>query len=517
MSDELVFLDEDAPDELMPDPDAPVGLSPYKLLVVDDDEEIHTVTKLVLRNFRFEGSPLEVIHTYSSTEAKDVLQSTPDIAVILLDVVMESDHAGLDLTRWIRNTLRNAMVRIVLRTGQPGQAPEYAVVEEYDINDYKAKTELTSLKMHTLLFSCLRSYRDLLALERSRRGLKQVLKACRGIYVKHELEEFIHGALQQLCGVLPIYQGSMVLSGHIDAFTHHKDTQGLDSYVFDQGETTSHHTTLLDLDPEVQDLLVAAVQQDENIFHQHCGVIHFASQKVVAMFVIYYPRPLDEVEKELLNIFTETISSALQSIYLKQIIQDNQREIIIRLTEVVENRSKETGNHIRRVALYSELLAKKYGLPDEDVQILKYASPLHDIGKVAIPDAVLNKPGKLDDEEWHVMQQHASKGMGMLENSDIELLRAGSIIAGQHHERWDGEGYPDKLSGEDIHIYGRITAVADVFDALLSKRCYKESWSIDQVIDYFKEASGKQFQPALVSILLDDLNDFVAILDAHPD
>jgi response regulator RpfG family c-di-GMP phosphodiesterase len=207
----------------------------------------------------------------------------------------------------------------------------------------------------------------------------------------------------------------------------------------------------------------------------------------------------------------------LQSIYLKQIIQDNQREIIIRLTEVVENRSKETGNHIRRVALYSELLAKKYGLPDEDVQILKYASPLHDIGKVAIPDAVLNKPGKLDDEEWHVMQQHASKGMGMLENSDIELLRAGSIIAGQHHERWDGEGYPDKLSGEDIHIYGRITAVADVFDALLSKRCYKESWSIDQVIDYFKEASGKQFQPALVSILLDDLNEFVAILDAHPD
>jgi PAS domain S-box-containing protein len=198
-------------------------------------------------------------------------------------------------------------------------------------------------------------------------------------------------------------------------------------------------------------------------------------------------------------------------------LETTQREIIYKLGEVGETRSKETGNHVKRVAEYSKLLAQKYGLNDKDVNILFTASPMHDIGKVGIPDEILNKPGKLTDVEWAVMRTHSEVGYEILKSSKREILRAAAIVSYSHHEKWNGSGYPNALKGEDIHIFGRITALADVFDALGSDRCYKKAWELDKILDFFRNQKGKHFEPKLIDIFMDNLDQFLKIRDMYQD
>jgi len=202
---------------------------------------------------------------------------------------------------------------------------------------------------------------------------------------------------------------------------------------------------------------------------------------------------------------------------LQQEIEDTQKEVVFTLGSIAESRSKETGNHVRRVAEYTRLLALYSGLPPKEVEMLKQASPMHDIGKVAIPDAILNKAGKLDDAEFEVMKSHADLGYGMLNCSTRPLLKMAAILAYEHHEKYDGSGYPRGLKGEAIHIYGRITAIADVFDALGSNRCYKKAWSDEKIFALFREQSGKHFDPALIAIFFDHLDEFLAVREQLKD
>jgi HD-GYP domain-containing protein (c-di-GMP phosphodiesterase class II) len=195
---------------------------------------------------------------------------------------------------------------------------------------------------------------------------------------------------------------------------------------------------------------------------------------------------------------------------LNKEIEATQREIVFTMGAIAEERSRETGNHVKRVAEYSLILARLYGLSLEESLLLKNASPMHDIGKIGIPDAILNKPGKFTDEEFDIMKSHSEIGYRMLKHSNKSILKAASILAYEHHERWDGRGYPRGLKGEEIHIYGRITAIADVFDALGSDRVYKEAWPLQKIIKLFEEERGKQFDPELTDIFLDNLEHFLA-------
>ena len=169
MDDDILFADE-APEESTVE-DA------WTILIVDDDEEVHSVTELALDGLRISGRPLQFIHAYSGAEARTKLQAHPDTALMLLDVVMETDHAGLDVVEYVRNTLANPFIRIILRTGQPGQAPELDVITRYDINDYKQKTELTRERLFTTIYTSLGVYRDLVTLEANRLGLEKVIEA----------------------------------------------------------------------------------------------------------------------------------------------------------------------------------------------------------------------------------------------------------------------------------------------------------------------------------------------------
>ncbi len=186
----------------------------------------------------------------------------------------------------------------------------------------------------------------------------------------------------------------------------------------------------------------------------------------------------------------------------KDELEATQEELIHILGDVSESRSRETGDHIQRVAEISYKLALYYGLSDVEAQRIRLAAPMHDLGKVGIPDAILNKPGRFTDEEYEVMKSHAIKGEEILLKSKRDLLRFAASLAGSHHERWDGKGYPRGLKGEEIPLAGRICAVADVLDALSSPRCYKPAWPEEKVKEEFIKQSGAQFQPELIDVLV---------------
>lgn len=226
--------------------------------------------------------------------------------------------------------------------------------------------------------------------------------------------------------------------------------------------------------------------------------------------------PIKDSENELIEYMS--VSTDLTEIFeLHKEIDATQKEVIYKMGEIAEKRSKETGNHVKRVAEYSKLLAELYGLSEEEVGILFAASPMHDIGKVGIPDSILNKPGKLTEEEFKHMQKHSVIGKRILSGSNRPVLKAASIVAYEHHEKYNGKGYPRKISGEDIHIYGRITALADVFDALGSDRCYKKAWELEKILDLLKEERGEHFDPKLVDLFLDNLDKFLVIRDRYKD
>jgi len=230
--------------------------------------------------------------------------------------------------------------------------------------------------------------------------------------------------------------------------------------------------------------------------------------------VFRYKVELEEINKNL----EEQVIQRTQEIYkLNKEIEDTQKEVVFTMGSIAERRSKETGNHVKRVAEYSKVFALKYGLGKEAAEMLKQASPMHDIGKVAIADSILNKPARFTPQEFEIMKEHAKLGYEMLKGSNRPLLKLASTIAYEHHEKYDGTGYPRGLKADEIDINGRITAIADVFDALGSNRVYKPAWKDEDIFKLFKEERGKHFDPKLVDIFFDNLDDFLAIRDSFEE
>ena len=237
-----------------------------------------------------------------------------------------------------------------------------------------------------------------------------------------------------------------------------------------------------------------------------------------AQNLIAKERQLSLEINQLNSTLEQRVQNALVEITaLNKEIEDTQREVIFTMGAIGESRSKETGNHVRRVAEYSKLLAVLYGLDETEANLIKEASPMHDIGKVAIPDHILNKPGKLTDEEYAIMKTHAQIGYDMLKHSNRPILKTAAIIAHQHHEKYNGKGYPNGLKGDEIHIYGQITAIADVFDALGSDRVYKKAWPLEKILKLFEEEKGEHFHPKLTEIFLENIDAFLEIRDRFSD
>lgn len=194
-----------------------------------------------------------------------------------------------------------------------------------------------------------------------------------------------------------------------------------------------------------------------------------------------------------------------------------QEETIRRLSIASEYRDEETGAHIQRISHYTSLLAERAEMDADYVELMRVASPLHDVGKIATPDAILRKPGKHTAAEWEIMKQHAEAGYRILGGTGFPLLETAAIIARTHHEKWDGSGYPQGLAGNDIPLEGRLTAIADVFDALTTERVYKPAFSLETSMGIMREGRGVHFDPELLDVFVDNLDAVLAIRDAFPD
>lgn len=197
-----------------------------------------------------------------------------------------------------------------------------------------------------------------------------------------------------------------------------------------------------------------------------------------------------------------------------QALVEREKEIIFRLARAAEFRDTDTGSHIVRMASYCRLIAEALGWDKSQCDTFQLAAPLHDVGKIAVPDSILLKPGKLSTEERSVMERHTSQGETILSDSECELIQIAALIAGSHHEQWDGAGYPRGLKGDDIPLVGRIAAVADVFDALTTERPYKQAWLPETARDYIRERAGSQFDPACVDAFLSRWGDVLALWEA---
>lgn len=186
---------------------------------------------------------------------------------------------------------------------------------------------------------------------------------------------------------------------------------------------------------------------------------------------------------------------------------NREHETLTVLGKAAEFKDPETGAHVSRVAHYSKMLAREYGLSEKEQDLIFYAAPFHDLGKVGIEDKILLKPARLNEEEYEVMKGHATIGYEILKDSQSQYLQAGAMIALTHHEKFNGKGYPKGIKGEDIHIFGRIVAIADVFDALTSQRPYKRAWSFKEALDFLEDEKEKHFDPKLVDLFIEHINE----------
>lgn len=319
--------------------------SPWKLLVVDDEAEVHRVTKMVLQDFRFEGRPLLLLHAYSGAEAMQIMAEHPDTALILLDVVMEKDTSGLEVVRCIREDLGNHLVRIVLRTGQPGQAPEETVIVNYDINDYKEKSELTFQKLFTVVVASLRSYKHLRMIEANRRGLEQIVEGSKNIFGMRSIQKLASGVLTQLCALLQIEDQSMYCQASGLAAT--RIDHGQLRILSATGGFHSHEGEPVEavVSPEIRAGFEQVLREKRS---QHFGTFYigyFPTQAGSEYLVFLQAnRRLAEHERRLIDVFCSNVATAYDNVCLheelRKINETLERRVLDRTYELQRSNEK---------------------------------------------------------------------------------------------------------------------------------------------------------------------------------
>lgn len=490
----------------------------WKILIVDSDNFVHLMIKEIMKDFKFEDKPFKFMHAYSSVEALDILSKNKDIALILLDIFIKSKNVGLELTRYIREVINNSATRIVLMTSDNSNIQEDAMLN-YDINGYESKNELLSKKLNTIVVSALRSYRDILHINSNKQAMEQVVASSATLYEKDSIEDFISSTLWHFNSIIHSCKDNMYcgISGLAALRNFNKKCFNIIS-AYGKYSGNNNKRIMDSVSQEDFMLIKKAYRIKDHIMTDDRYISYYDSScGIEAVIFIEIDGKAEHLDMELLDVFHKYVSAAFETLCLNREIEETQREILYLLGEVTEARSEETGKHVQRVSKYSKILAEKYGLLKRDIMHITMAAPIHDVGKIGISDNILMKPGKLTPEEFEIVKTHTTIGYNLLKSSNRELLKSAAIIAHEHHERYDGKGYPRGLKGEGIHIFGRIVAIADVFDALGSPRVYKKAWVINDILNYFREEKGKHFDPDLVDILFGNLDEFIEIKEKYSD
>lgn len=474
--------------------------NPWTILVVDDDPDILAVTRISLRDFHFSGRPVRLLCASSARQALEFYHREPEIAVALIDVVMETDDAGLKLVKTIREEIKDRSIRLIIRTGQPGHAPERLVIDNYDIDDYKDKTELTSIKLYTTVRSALKSFRDLKLIEANRQGLEMVLRAAPGMYLRSvgQTTSFFKEALSQ---VIHLCQMACQFLGD-----ESKNQGGIRGFIATMEKDDLQIRATWEWSVQDKPWAKIVLAGIEKVTIASCSPVVVAPGEVmlpllvhnnlIGIIILENLFHLTDNGRYLMEVFAIQCASALENLRLYDELEEANRRTMRMLAVAAEFKDAETGDHLKRLARQTIETALELGCSEADALEMGQASMMHDIGKIGIPDAVLLKPGKLTKDEFEVIKSHPGIGATIL--SEDGNFKVALQVALSHHERWDGTGYPSGLKGEEIPLAARIVAVVDVFDALVSERPYKKGWPVADALEEICRGSGSHFDPEVV-------------------
>jgi response regulator RpfG family c-di-GMP phosphodiesterase len=477
----------------------------WKILIADDEPDVHVATKLVLRDFCFQDRGIEFLDAYNGNEACEILRQNPDTAVVFLDVVMETEDAGLRAVKRIREELGNQMVRIILRTGQPGHAPEEHVVLNYHINDYKSKSEMTAKKLFTSIVSALRSFQDLQTIESSRRGLVKVLDAASNMDFRSR-NLFVSGLLMQLGSLLDIGENDLILirRGEVDGNDIIMAACGsFDPFI---GEPVKDVLDAESIERITQAFSTRTTHVDQK---RSIYLVPLPNAIEVAVYV-GGARRISETELALIDIFCMKIVLAYDNFeFVEQSRQDQNAEIALlaRLTAHADylpvSYAVNRGRLSRDIAVRMKEKGSGRTMEGRLPEMLERAAMLADIGNYGISSSILDRPAGLSPDEMTLVRSHPELGASMLQEVLAEVTggRVVSLsreVALSHHERFDGSGYPQGLAGANIPLAGRIVAVADCFMALSSVRPWRTAYSHEQAVDMIKQGAGKHYDPEVV-------------------
>jgi len=512
--------------------------SPWKVLVVDDEPAVHDVTALVLAGFMFEGRGIDMLHAFSGAEALTVFERTPDIAVALIDVRMEGDGDGLGLIRRLREQLGNRRVRIVLRTGWGDMQSERDIVVRYDINDYWHKTELSSQKLFSVVVTALRSYRDIVALERSQCGISRLLAASGALFQASSVDEFAETALRELADFLEAGEQAAIYLIGLSGGSGKALPAGL-SIVCSRGDRGAlrgrWEPGLKRLNGSEQDCIV-----DHGLVLLHLPTRYFETHWICAETGPSESPP----DPSLLELFRVKATAALNHLLHLEQTRSAQRQslrLLARLESVallatnpgmspsgdesdsvllmlsIQAETAEWGEsgalkHIERVGWFAGRLAELAGQAPDFCRAIARVAKFHDIGKLfANPSA---------SRAWHeanglsqaVAAEHCLLGgeflRGIAGTTVSKVAHLAIEVAMHHHEAWDGSGYPAGLSGSAIPLAARIVALVDFYDTSLGRMGEEGGCSAAEICSCLPSLAGRYFDPGLVDIFLARRDEF---------
>lgn len=459
----------------------------WKILIVDDEPEVHAVTKLALNDFNFLGRGLKFYSAFSGEEAKQLIDEHPDAAILLLDVVMETDDAGLQVARYIREQADNHFTRIILRTGQPGQAPERTVIVNYDINDYKSKTELTAQKLFTAVMSSLRSYRDIMSIDQSRRGLEKIISAAANLYTLQPMNSFVDGLVQQL---------SWVIGGAKQTLYATSNDEG-SSYdvlaAYGEGSGVCVGQTLRSVIPS------KALAELEHVIVNHGSYYgddfvllycrsHCRSHGSV-LFIGGLSRTLTADDQHVLQLFSENVQLAQDNV----VCLEDSDQFLARLADQLMlhyashfNGILEQNSDVR----LAYAVAQKVAVEDAETTALAWSL-------FAQARPLLNCASDAAAAVETTCQQRVARSLRALEHGEHEATQSAHRALIERLERWDGLGLPEGKQGSDIAI---STQVLLLTEQLLD--WWESGISDSDIAVRLKDERGRYYSPKFLDVVV---------------
>ncbi|GAA5134242.1 HD domain-containing phosphohydrolase [Thalassotalea piscium] len=364
--------------------------------------------------------------------------------------------------------------------------------------------------MITTVYAAIRAYRDIMIIKRSLDAFKQLIKSTHDLLKINQFKSFGSAALNNLLTLMDLDSSALYIArNQIDY-----DQKSTNYILACTGKYVSESDDLdrSEISDDIKQLIREAFDNKAHYTDDHCFIGYYeTASNVSSVLYIEFEDDNEHFRSSLVELFATNIALILENLTKQHEIERTQKELLYIVGDAIEARCKETGQHVHRVALVCELLALKLGLADDHARAIRLAAPLHDIGKIIVPESVIQKTGKLNDAEWLLMKQHAEIGSELLSKSQASISKLGAKMALSHHENWDGSGYPEGLKGLAIPLEARIMALADVYDSLRSARSYKAAWDDEQIKAFFIQQKGIKFDPDLVDVFLEHYEELSEI------